>query len=415
MVPFQRRYWTRVILIAVLLLSFVASTAFASQLDDKRAELRKVKAKIEANKKLQHAAGKKQTDVMREIDLNLKKVGKLQSEISRLQIELKHSTAQRKSAEARLFATQKQLKATQSDLSVAEMKLAYKRETFDMRVNSIYKNGPVSILEILLNSRDIGDLLMRTSFITAIAEYDGKMVSDMKRSRTDILHKIDEVTAQKKVMSREHLRFVDEENHLKVVKRKLVARQGLFESEVKRQKAIFARVQRDKTKLASEEDVLFSTSRIVADQIRTLQRGGRITISRGYSRASSDRGFVWPVSAPITSPFGWRFHPVLGYSRMHTGIDLGCGSGTPVHATKGGTVIMAGWMGGYGNAVVIDHGGGISSLYGHNSRLDVSVGQHVDQGQVISHSGSTGMSTGPHLHFEIRVNGNPENPVNFLP
>ncbi|MHB8842558.1 MAG: M23 family metallopeptidase, partial [Candidatus Aquicultor sp.] len=182
-----------------------------------------------------------------------------------------------------------------------------------------------------------------------------------------------------------------------------------------RQKQIFARVQRDKSGLESQEDALLSTSQVVADQIRTLQRGGRITTSRGYSRASSGGGYVWPVSARITSPFGWRFHPVLGYSRMHTGIDLGCGSGTSVHATKGGTVIMAGWMGGYGNAVVIDHGEGISSLYGHNKSLTVSAGQHVVQGQVIAHSGSTGMSTGPHLHFEIRVNGNPQNPLSFLP
>ncbi len=415
MVTFNRRYCTTVLIIAVLVLSLLASTALASQLGDKRAELRKVKAKIEANKRLQHAAVKKQAAVKQEIALNLKQVGKLQLEIAGMQTDIRRSTSKRKFAEARLFAAQKQLKATQSALSVAEVKLAHKRETYNMRLSSIYKNGPVTILQVLLSSRDLGDLLMRTSLLTTIAEHDGKMVGDMEHARKDIVQRLDEVTAQKKVIGRQRLRLLDEENHLKVVKHRLVAKQGLFKNEVNRQKQIFARVQRDKSSLESQEDVLLSSSRVVADQIRTLQRGGSITTSRGYSRASSAGGYVWPVSAPITSPFGWRFHPVLGYSRMHTGIDLGCGSGTPVHATRAGTVIMAGWMGGYGNAVVIDHGGGISSLYGHNSSLDVSEGQHVDQGQVISHSGSTGMSTGPHLHFEIRVNGDPQNPLNFLP
>jgi len=415
MVPFKRHYRTTVLIIAVLVLSLLASTALASQLDDKRAQLRKVKAKVEANKKLQHAAVKKQADVKQEINLNLKKAGQLQLEIVSLQADIRWSTSKRKVAEARLFEAQKQLKATQSALSVAEMKLAYKRETYDMRISSIYKNGPTTILQVLLNSRDLGDLLMRSSLLTTIAEHDGRMVGDMEHARKDIVSKLDEVTAQKKVIGRQHLQLVDEENHLKVVKCRLVGKQDLFKNEVNRQKQIFARVQRDKSNLESQEDVLLSTSQMVADQIKTLQRGGSITTSRGYSRASSTGGYIWPVSAPITSPFGWRFHPVLGYSRMHTGVDLGCGSGTPVHATKGGTVIMAGWMGGYGNAVVIDHGGGISSLYGHNESLDVSEGQHVDQGQIISHSGSTGMSTGPHLHFEVRVNGNPQNPLNFLP
>ncbi|MHB8841060.1 MAG: coiled-coil domain-containing protein, partial [Candidatus Aquicultor sp.] len=214
------------------MLSLLASTALASQLGDKRAELRKVKAKIEANKKLQHAAVKKQADVKQEIALNLKKVGKLQLEIADMQADIRRSTSKRKFAEARLFAAQKQLKATQSALSVAEMKLAYKRETYDMRLSSIYKNGPVTILQALLNSRDLGDLLMRTSLLTTIAEHDGKMVSDMKRARKDIVRQLDEVTAQKKVIGRQRLQLVDEENHLKVVKRRLVAKQGLFKNEV---------------------------------------------------------------------------------------------------------------------------------------------------------------------------------------
>jgi len=122
----------------------------------------------------------------------------------------------------------------------------------------------------------------------------------------------------------------------------------------------------------------------------------------------SSAGFIWPVRGPITSPFGMR------WGRMHEGIDIAPGYGTPIHASKAGTVIFAGTMGGYGNVVIISHGGGFSTLYAHQSRLAVSNGQTVSQGQVIGYVGSSGHSTGPHLHFEIRVNGVAQNPMRYL-
>ena len=110
-------------------------------------------------------------------------------------------------------------------------------------------------------------------------------------------------------------------------------------------------------------------------------------------------GFIWPVHGVVTSGFGWR------WGRMHEGIDIAVGTGTPVVAAASGTVIVAGWLGGYGNLVVVDHGGGIATAYGHNTSVAVGVGQYVAQGQVIAYSGTTGHSTGPHVHFEVRVNG----------
>ena len=122
----------------------------------------------------------------------------------------------------------------------------------------------------------------------------------------------------------------------------------------------------------------------------------------------SGAGLIWPVRGPITSCFCMR------WGRMHTGIDIAPGYGTPIKAAKSGTVIFAGWMGGYGNAVIISHGGGLSTLYGHQSRMAVHQGESVSQGQTIGYVGSTGHSTGPHLHFETRVNGSPQNPMRYL-
>ena len=123
---------------------------------------------------------------------------------------------------------------------------------------------------------------------------------------------------------------------------------------------------------------------------------------------------IWPISGEITSEYGWRTHPIYGDAHYHSGLDIGGDYGQPILAAAAGTVIHSGWISGYGNTVIIDHGGGVSSLYGHNEDLAVSEGQHVSQGQVIAFCGSTGNSTGPHCHFEVREGGEPVSPYGYL-
>ncbi len=130
---------------------------------------------------------------------------------------------------------------------------------------------------------------------------------------------------------------------------------------------------------------------------------------------TSASGFQWPISAYVTSEYGWRIHPIYGTKRLHAGIDLGAGTGTPIAAAAGGTVIHAGSLGGYGNAVIINHGNGVTTLYAHQSKIAVSNGQQVGRGEIIGYVGSTGNSTGPHLHLEFRVNGSAVNPRGYLP
>jgi murein DD-endopeptidase MepM/ murein hydrolase activator NlpD len=128
----------------------------------------------------------------------------------------------------------------------------------------------------------------------------------------------------------------------------------------------------------------------------------------------SSEGFVWPTAGKVGSGFGPRLHPILGYTRMHNGLDIGGAQGQPIWASKAGTVLIAGWQGGYGNAVVVGHEGGLTTLYAHMSQISVSVGTQLDTGDFVGQVGSTGLSTGPHLHFEMRVNGNLVDPRPFL-
>jgi murein DD-endopeptidase MepM/ murein hydrolase activator NlpD len=139
------------------------------------------------------------------------------------------------------------------------------------------------------------------------------------------------------------------------------------------------------------------------------------TPSNGGGAPPSNGGpFIWPCNGRVASGFGYRVHPISGTSRMHTGVDLGCGNGTPIGAAGDGVVVSAGWNGGYGNAVVIDHGNGLATLYGHQSSLAASPGQRVSTGQTIGYVGSTGYSTGPHLHWEVWVNGTPVDPMGYV-
>jgi murein DD-endopeptidase MepM/ murein hydrolase activator NlpD len=140
-----------------------------------------------------------------------------------------------------------------------------------------------------------------------------------------------------------------------------------------------------------------------------------VTTAVNNPTTASISGFQWPLSARVTSEYGYRVHPVYGSRRLHAGIDIAAPSGTPIAASNNGVIIFAGRQGGYGNTIIVDHGGGITTLYAHQSRLGASAGQAVDRGDIIGFVGATGTATGNHLHFEVRVNGAPTNPRNYLP
>ncbi len=169
-----------------------------------------------------------------------------------------------------------------------------------------------------------------------------------------------------------------------------------------------------RTRLAEQDAA--AAALLASQQPSSSSGGGQDNSERSVAVASaSSSGFVYPANGPITSYFGYRIHPILGYSRLHSGLDIGAGYGEDIWAAKAGTVIFAGWNGGYGNCVMISHGGGVVTLYAHMSEIAVNEGASVSQGTVIGYVGSTGQSTGAHLHFETRVYDDPQDPLNYLP
>ncbi|MDI6815768.1 MAG: peptidoglycan DD-metalloendopeptidase family protein [Actinomycetota bacterium] len=408
----QRFYCTRIIIASIIALSLLATPSFASQIDSKRSEQVDIKKQLEANKRLLDATEKREADVVREIQANDRKIIELQDELDELKAQLDRKVAGRNQLELKLARLEKELTAAEAELLVTEKELAYKRAVFNKRVAAIYKKGSTSTLEVLLSASDLGDLFRRIGFVELIARNDSKLVANVYEIKVAVEDHRERLDADRKVVAKDRLVLIDQANAIRKAGKQVAVKHELFRKELKRQENMLARIEREQNRLKITEDMLESSSRLVAAEIRTLEQGG--SIDHAYSRRISGVGFMRPSSGSITSGYGMRRHPILGYSRMHTGVDFGAALGSPIYAAHSGTVIIAGRMGGYGKTVVISHGGGLSTLYAHNSQLHVSVGQDVERGDAIANAGSTGLSTGPHLHFEVRVNGSPHNPMNWL-
>jgi len=413
MMVFLRINWSRIIIVSALTLTLITSTALASQLDAKRSELHDVKAKIDENRNLQQLAERRQAEILRAIQQNDEQIAQLEIELTGFEEELEATTQKRQSIEVRLNELQDRLDSTKDELAATQEKLEQRREAYNKRLVSTYKDGGSAILKALLKSTSLNDAAKRTVYIASILERDNALIHEMNELIETASEKIAQIETDKEIIAEQQQALVDEENRITELKNNIIEKQILLQSEIQAQKTIFAKVQEEKIALEHAEERLRATSNLTAGEIKRLERGNS-GVAPGGRPATSSGFFMRPVSGPITSKFGNRYHPILKKYRLHAGVDFGVPTGTSVYAAQSGTVAMAGWRGGYGYAVVINHGNGMTTLYGHNSKLFVRPGQRINKGQAIAHSGSTGLSTGPHLHFEVRVNGTPVDPLKWF-
>jgi murein DD-endopeptidase MepM/ murein hydrolase activator NlpD len=233
---------------------------------------------------------------------------------------------------------------------------------------------------------------------------DNSMVGDLTSSRDAVAVEKREVADQTAVAMRLRDEVKQKSDQLAALKAEQIATQASTKGARRAKAQALAGVEKNLNAWEAQEAVLATESQGLAGVIQGLA---------GNGDGKATGVLQWPVVGPVTSPFGWRIHPIFHVRKFHTGIDIGVGYGTPIHAADGGRVIYATWMTGYGNTTIIDHGSGISTLYAHQSSILISSGS-VTKGQVIGYVGATGYATGPHLHFEVRINGNPVNPLGYL-
>ncbi|MCS6814366.1 MAG: peptidoglycan DD-metalloendopeptidase family protein [Cyanobacteria bacterium] len=328
----------------------------------------------------------------------------LETEASRtlntLQTTVQDKTRQIQAQEAQKAKAEEQLRVLQKELAIATDRYQRHQLATVARLQFLQRQQRTWGWATLLQSQNLNEFLDRRYQLRLLYEHDRQMLAQLTREAKAIEEKKLRVEAQK--------------NQIILLTQQLMAQRAQASQQAAYQKSVISRLQNDRLALEAAEDRLAADSNNLAALIQQKIAEQRARESYGAVIIRGTGQLSFPSDGALTSYFGWRVHPILGYERFHSGIDFAADYGSPIRAADNGYVIFAGWYGGYGNAVILDHGNGISTLYGHAEELLVAEGQYVQRGQVIATVGSTGLSTGPHLHFEVRQGGEPVDPMAFL-
>lgn len=334
-----------------------------------------------------------------------------ESEMSQIEIEARDSQAQLNAVEQELAAANSELvvinsrvkqattelQQVEEELKVAQQQFTQRKETLARRVRAINEEGRVNYLAVLLGSNSFSDFVNRLDILKVVVKQDSKLFDQIRQDKLALEHKQEDAAGRRNQLVALQSRAVE---HRSTIEAKRAERQTVS-------RTLDSRLRQVQAQLAEND----RKAQEAADAIWAIQQ----QMNRQPANASGFDPSPPTRSAVVTDTFGPRMHPILHVPRMHNGTDYAVSMGTPVYAIDSGTVIVAHWDDAFGNLVVVDHGGGIASWYGHASRLLVSEGQTVEKGQQITQAGSTGWSTGPHLHLEIHINGKPVDPQTYLP
>lgn len=359
-----------------------------------------------------------------------KKIKEQKTNISNTETEKKSVNGEIESLDAKIQVTSAKISSLQGEISKlnadidenqkkleeAQVNLSENTDALRIRLREMYKRGNVNYLEVILNSRDIEELLRNNEIISSIAKADRELIEYIQE-QIDTINNAKErlqidrarVSANKAAVENERATYQAAVNAKNEYMKVLESNLDLYKAEFEKAQANWESLDSEIARLQKE----------IAEQKKAEEAARRAT--RVHSNISVSSGprdgqkYTWPVPGhySISSPYGYRIHPILGYSKFHSGIDIPAPIGTPIVAAKSGTVIMAKLMSGYGNVVMVDHGETVT-VYAHCSAVNVNVGDSVKEGDVVAFIGSTGLSTGPHLHFEVRVNGATVNPVGYV-
>lgn len=298
--------------------------------------------------------------------------------------------------EKQLAIANQRLKQLQADLVQAETAYQQQQSATVARLRFLQRQQTSRGWAVLLQSENLNEFIDRRYQFRLIYDSDRQILAQLKTQTDEI--------------NRRRRNVEEVKNQIALLTQELQAQKAQYQAQARTQQTLIQRLKDDRQALEAAETQLDQDSAKLTQLIReriAAQARNRIVI-RGTGRFSS------PSSGYLTSSFGYRIHPILGYRRFHAGIDFGASHGSPIRSADTGRVIFAGWYGGYGQAIIIDHGDNLTTLYAHASDIYVAEGQTVQRGQAIAAIGSTGLATGPHLHFEVRVNGEPVNPLAYL-
>ena len=371
------RWWVSSLLLALaIVLCYGMVTTVPVQARD-RPQL--VAQSIEELQQQKKTVDQKQRELQQQTEQLERQTNQAEQNLNTLQNTIVATEDQIADTEFRLEKAERELKAFEEDLLKAEAAYEEVRRAAVGRLQFLQRQQGGEGWAVLLQSENFNEFLERRYQLRRVYAADRDVLGELKA-------RADEIKNQRAVVESQKTR-------VSLLRQELLAKKQQYEAEATQQQQLIGRLQTDKAALEAAQAQLVRDSEEIAALIRE-----RVAAASGAVRGTGI--FVFPVNGRITSGFGYRRHPILGTSRLHAGVDFGAPQGTTIYAADSGSVIYAGWYGGYGRTVIVDHGGGITTLYAHSSRLFVSVGQAVTQGQAIAAIGSTGQSTGPPQHIE---------------
>jgi murein DD-endopeptidase MepM/ murein hydrolase activator NlpD len=364
--------------------------------------LSSINQKIESTRnKLEHARGREQV-LTSDISVLSSRIGTLGSQIAVLQRREVRAQAILDVRRAELVRVQARYDEEHARYVRLRKELAKAQRVLAGRLVAIYKSDEPDLLTVVLEADGFDDLLVRTDYLSRIGEQDSRIVGRVKTLKEESQRKKELLEALKKRAEAALAEIAAKREELAQTRAGIESRQADLSSARSQKRGSLANVHVSRQHLENQ---------LAAEEAASAQVTAQLQGSGGHAPAGPIRQgshFIWPVNGPVVSPFGMR------WGRLHAGVDIAVPSGTPIRAAGSGTVAIAGWEGGYGNYTCINHGGGIATCYGHQQSIGVSVGQHVSQGQVIGASDCTGHCFGPHVHFEVRINGTPVDPMGYL-
>ncbi|MEH1864322.1 MAG: peptidoglycan DD-metalloendopeptidase family protein [Nostoc sp.] len=310
-------------------------------------------------------------------------------------------------SESRLQLATQRLQQLEADLAVAQRSYEERQIATVARLRYLQRS-PASVgWAVLLQSENISDFISRRHQLKLVYQADEQILVKLN--------------AQANLINQQKTGIEQQKNEIALIREQLLAQKAGYQTQAESQSELIQRLNSDRLALEAAQNQLERESKNL--EVLIQQKVAEASSSEEAQTKTNSRTNIiirgtgvmtYPSDAPTSSPFGWRIHPILGYRRFHAGLDFAASYGSKIRAADSGKVIFAGWYGGYGRAVIINHGNGLTTLYGHTSELYVTEGQAVERGQAIGAVGSTGFSTGPHLHFEVRRNGTPVNPTDYL-
>ncbi|MCL2577455.1 MAG: peptidoglycan DD-metalloendopeptidase family protein [Defluviitaleaceae bacterium] len=372
----------------------------------------------ERHRELQQRLNETRYEVRRQENLlsgTRHEMSQLTKEMQELDQQMVDASIALEGIELSLLETEIRIEETDEAIEAARAEYDLQFEVLRTRVRVIHEQGSFGFMDVLFQAESISDFLTRWEYIRAVAEFDRDLLERLDAAeKEELAHRDDLARWQSRIedLQAQYRRLHEDLEYL-----------------MEERAEWFARLAEDEEKLAQllaiaeyEQRMAESAFSVIQAQLRreedavARQRAAAAHSASLAELNNFDGQFAWPIPthSRISSPFGMRMHPILRRNQHHAGIDVGAPTGTRLIAAAEGIVRFAGWSGGYGNTVIIDHGNNYSTLYAHNSRNRVTTGQRVSRGDHIADVGSTGMSTGPHLHFEIRVNNSAVDPMRYF-